>query len=70
VLITALRSAFPVPKNPSSRSRAVSPTAEQIPAPGKPLFQAAKANVTEEAVNTRNGDRGPLLLIAVRGQGL
>ena len=38
-----------------------------IPAPGKPLFQAAAANLTphsEAAVDTRNEDRGPLLLIA------
>ena len=89
VPISALRSAFPVLKNPANRDRAVSLTAEQfryafanavseeesaalherwaIPAPGKPLFQAATANLTphsEDAVNTRNGDRGPLLLIA------
>jgi pimeloyl-ACP methyl ester carboxylesterase len=38
-----------------------------IPAPGKPLFQAATANLTphsEDAVDTANEDRGPLLLIA------
>jgi pimeloyl-ACP methyl ester carboxylesterase len=38
-----------------------------IPAPGKPLFQAATANFTphsEAAVDTRNNERGPLLLIA------
>jgi pimeloyl-ACP methyl ester carboxylesterase len=38
-----------------------------IPAPGKPLFQAASANVSphsEAAVETDNSDRGPLLLIA------
>jgi pimeloyl-ACP methyl ester carboxylesterase len=38
-----------------------------IPAPGKPLFQAATANLTphsEDAVDTDNEDRGPLLLIA------
>jgi pimeloyl-ACP methyl ester carboxylesterase len=89
VPLSALRSAFPVLKNPANRNRAVSLTAEQfryafgnavseeesaalherwaIPAPGKPLFQAATANVTphsEDAVDTRNGDRGPLLLIA------
>jgi alpha-beta hydrolase superfamily lysophospholipase len=36
-----------------------------IPAPGKPLFQAASANLTphaETAVDTANTDRGPLLL--------
>jgi pimeloyl-ACP methyl ester carboxylesterase len=86
--ISALRSAFPVLKNPANRHRAVSLTAEQfryafgnaipqeesdalferwaIPAPGKPLFQAAAANVSphsEAAVDTRNTSRGPLLLI-------
>lgn len=38
-----------------------------IPAPGKPLFQAATANFSphsEAKVDTDNGDRGPLLLIA------
>jgi pimeloyl-ACP methyl ester carboxylesterase len=38
-----------------------------IPAPGEPLFQAATANITphsEDAVDTRNGDRGPLLLVS------
>jgi pimeloyl-ACP methyl ester carboxylesterase len=38
-----------------------------IPAPGKPLFQAAVANFnphSEAAVNTHNDTRGPLLLIA------
>jgi pimeloyl-ACP methyl ester carboxylesterase len=38
-----------------------------IPAPGKPLFQAATANFSpnsEAAVDTKNNDRGPLLLIA------
>ena len=37
-----------------------------IPAPGKPLFQAATANFnphSETAVDTENSDRGPLLLI-------
>jgi pimeloyl-ACP methyl ester carboxylesterase len=37
-----------------------------IPAPGKPLFEAATANLTPhspDAVNTRNDERGPLLLI-------
>ncbi len=87
--ISALRSAFPVLKNPANRHRAVSLSPEQfryafgnaiapeesdalherwsIPAPGKPLFQAATANFTphsEAAVDTRNTDRGPLLLIA------
>lgn len=38
-----------------------------IPAPGKPLFEAAAANFSlhsPAAVNTDNDDRGPLLLIA------
>jgi pimeloyl-ACP methyl ester carboxylesterase len=37
-----------------------------IPAPGKPLFEAAAANFSlhsPAAVNTKNSDRGPLLLI-------
>src|SRR2546430_12616732 len=37
-----------------------------IPAPGKPLFEAATANFTPhspDAVNTDNEERGPLLLI-------
>jgi pimeloyl-ACP methyl ester carboxylesterase len=38
-----------------------------VPTPGKPLFQAATANLnpwTEAKVDTRNPDRGPLLLIS------
>jgi non-heme chloroperoxidase len=38
-----------------------------VPSPGKPLFEAAFANFTPRSpakVNTRNKDRGPLLLIA------
>ena len=38
-----------------------------IPSPGKPLFEDALANFTRTApaaVDTRNKDRGPLLLIA------
>jgi pimeloyl-ACP methyl ester carboxylesterase len=37
-----------------------------IPAPGKPLFEAATANFTHDspdAVDTRNDGRGPLLLV-------
>ena len=37
-----------------------------VPAPGKPLFQAASANLnpwTEAKVNTKSPDRGPLLLV-------
>ncbi len=38
-----------------------------VPAPGKPLFQAAAANLnpwTEAKVDTDNPDRGPLLIIS------
>lgn len=38
-----------------------------VPGPGTPLFQAAAANFnpwTEDQVNTKNPQRGPLLLIA------
>ncbi|GAA3801833.1 hypothetical protein GCM10023083_41070 [Streptomyces phyllanthi] len=38
-----------------------------VPTPGKPLFQAAAANLnpwTEAKVDTKNPDRGPLLLIS------
>jgi pimeloyl-ACP methyl ester carboxylesterase len=38
-----------------------------VPAPGRPLFQAAFANLnprTEASVDTKNPDRGPLLLIS------
>ena len=37
-----------------------------VPAPGKPLFQAAAANLnpwTEAKVDTKNPDRGPLLIV-------
>jgi non-heme chloroperoxidase len=37
-----------------------------VPAPGKPLFQAANANLnpwTEAKVDTKNPERGPLLLV-------
>ena len=37
-----------------------------VPAPGEPLFQAAFANInpwTEDKVDTKNPDRGPLLII-------
>src|SRR5262249_47559837 len=40
--------------------------AYSVPAPGKPLFQAATANInpgTEAKVDTKNPDRGPLLII-------
>jgi non-heme chloroperoxidase len=38
-----------------------------VPAPGKPLFQAASANLnpwTEVKVDSKNPDRGPLLIIS------
>jgi pimeloyl-ACP methyl ester carboxylesterase len=38
-----------------------------VPAPGRPIFQAATANFnpwTEAKVDTRNPDRGPLLIVA------
>ena len=38
-----------------------------MPASGKPLFQAASANLnpwTEAKVDTKNPDRGPLLIIS------
>jgi len=38
-----------------------------VPAPGEPLFQAAAANLnpwSEAKVDTKNPDRGPLLLIS------
>jgi pimeloyl-ACP methyl ester carboxylesterase len=38
-----------------------------VPAPGAPLFQAASANLnpwTEAKVDTKNPDRGPLLIIS------
>ena len=38
-----------------------------VPAPGAPLFQAATANInprTEAKVDTKNPDRGPLLIIS------
>jgi pimeloyl-ACP methyl ester carboxylesterase len=38
-----------------------------VPAPGAPLFQAAAANInpwTEAKVDTKNPDRGPLLIIS------
>lgn len=86
--LSALRSSFPILKNPANSGKAVSLTAEQfryafgngipedesnalyekwnIPAPGKPLFQAASANLnphSETKVEVDNDERGPLLLI-------
>jgi alpha-beta hydrolase superfamily lysophospholipase len=87
--ISALRSAFPVLRNPANVRRAVGLTPRQwhfsftntldeqdslaayrryhVPAPGRPLFQAATANLLPRAatkVNFRNPDRAPLLLVA------
>ena len=87
--LSALKSAFPVLKNPANRKRAIPLTFEQfrfafanvvgeaeaqelyrtfaVPAPGKPLFQAAFANLnpwTEAKVDSRNPGRGPLLIIS------
>jgi non-heme chloroperoxidase len=87
--ISALRSAWPVLRNPLNHGRAVPLTYGQfryafanavtedeahelydtfaVPAAGRPLFQAATANLnpwTEVKVETTNPDRGPLLIIA------
>jgi non-heme chloroperoxidase len=38
-----------------------------VPAPGAPIFQAAAANLnpwTEAKVDTKNPDRGPLLIVS------
>jgi pimeloyl-ACP methyl ester carboxylesterase len=86
--LPALRSAFPVFKNPGAKHKAVSLTAEQfrhafgnaiseeesrelyerwaIPAPGKPLFEAAAADFDPQAPAEAAAVpemRGPLLLI-------
>ena len=86
---SALKSAFPVLKNPFNFRRAVSLTEPQfrfgftnavpeqearelyatyaMPAPARPLFQAATATFNPRAatkVNMANATRGPLLLIA------
>jgi pimeloyl-ACP methyl ester carboxylesterase len=87
--LSALKSAWPVLRNPANRNRAIPLTLEQfrfgfanavseteakqlyetfaVPASGKPLFQAAAANLnpwTEAKVDTKNPDRGPLLVIS------
>jgi pimeloyl-ACP methyl ester carboxylesterase len=87
--LSALRSVFPVLKNPLNSKRVVplnlkqfrygfgnAVTAQEsdelfqrwaIPAPGRPLFEAALANLTPNSpaqVDTSNSHRGPLLLIA------
>jgi len=86
---SALRSAWPVLRNPANRNRAIPLTLKQfrfgfanavseteanelyktfaVPASGKPLFQAAAANLnpwTEVKVDTKHPDRGPLLIIS------
>jgi pimeloyl-ACP methyl ester carboxylesterase len=87
--LSALRSAFPVLRNPFNLRRAVSLTERQfrfgfanavpeqearelyakyaMPAPGRPLFQAATAMFNPKAatmVNVTNAKRGPLLLVS------
>ena len=87
--LSALKSAWPVLRNPANRNRAIPLTLQQfrfgfanavseteakqlyetfaVPASGKPLFQAAAANLnpwTEAKVDTKNPDRGPLLVIS------
>ena len=89
VPLSALRSAFPVLKNPANRRAAIALTYEQfryafanavgedeakelyetfaVPTSGAPLFQAAFENLnpwTEAKVDTKNPDRGPLLIIS------
>jgi pimeloyl-ACP methyl ester carboxylesterase len=87
--ISALRSAFPVLKNPANRRRAVALTYDEfrygfanavepdeakelhqrfaVPGSGRPLFQAATANFnpgTDCKVDSRNPNRGPLLIVS------
>jgi pimeloyl-ACP methyl ester carboxylesterase len=87
--VSALKSSWPVLRNPANRNRAVSLTYEQfrfgfanaaeadeakelyetfaVPAPGRPIFQAAAANLnpwSEAKVDRKNPDRGPLLIIS------
>jgi len=86
--ISALKSAWPVLRNPANRRRAVPLTHDQfrfafanavsekeakelyetfaVPAAGKPIFQAASANLnpwTEAKVDTKNPASGPLLIM-------
>jgi pimeloyl-ACP methyl ester carboxylesterase len=86
--VSALRSAFPVLRNPANRKRTVALTPAQwhysftntlgpaesraaydryhVPCPGRPLFQAATANLNPRSatrVDYRNDRRAPLLLI-------
>jgi non-heme chloroperoxidase len=85
--VSALRSSFPVLKNPLNRGKAVTLTLDEfkygwanaldddeakelyetyhVAAPGVALMQMANANVnpwTEAKVDTKNPDRGPLLI--------
>jgi pimeloyl-ACP methyl ester carboxylesterase len=85
---SALKSSWPVLRNPANRRRAVSLTYNQfryafanalsktdarqlyetfaVPASGAPIFQAATANLnpwTQVKANTKNGARGPLLIV-------
>jgi non-heme chloroperoxidase len=87
--VSALKSAFPVLRNPANHHRAVPLSYEQfrfgfanavsedeakelyetfaVPASGTPLFQAATANLnpwTEAKVDTKNPERGPLLIVS------
>jgi pimeloyl-ACP methyl ester carboxylesterase len=89
VPLAALRSSWPVLRNPANRSRAVPLTYEQfryafgnaigedearqlhetysVPGSGAMIFQAATANLnpwTEAKVDSRNPDRGPLLIVS------
>jgi pimeloyl-ACP methyl ester carboxylesterase len=86
---SALKSAWPVLRNPANRNRAIPLTFDQfrfsfanavseheaqglydtfaVPALGRPLFQAAGANInpwTEAKVDTEAPGRGPLLIIS------
>ena len=85
--VSALRSSFPVLKNPLNRSKAITLTLDEfkygwanaldddeakelyetyhVAAPGVALMQMANANLnpwTEAKVDTKNPDRGPLLI--------
>ena len=71
--LAQLQSGFPVLGNPFNYSRSVMLTPKQfhagfanaVPGPGRPLFEAAFANIfpnTAARVNV-NADRGPLLII-------
>jgi non-heme chloroperoxidase len=89
VPIAALRSSWPVLRNPANRNRAVPLTHEQfryafanaigedeakrlyetysVPGSGAMVFQAATSNLnpwTEAKVDSRNPDRGPLLIVS------